>query len=716
MQGETPPGMLLPTRRKAMIMAAVMLALFLAALDQTIVAVALPKVVADLGGLDLFAWPLTSYLLASTVVFPVVGRLSDMYGRKPFLLIGIVVFLIGSALAGLAGTMSELIGFRAVQGLGAGLIMANAFAVLGDLFSPAERGRWIGLFAAVWALASVIGPLAGGTITDELSWRWVFFINIPVGALAIPFVLWQLPWFRSGIKGRIDYLGSALLVAGAVPLMLALSWAGNQFGWGEFPVVLSFALAGVFIVGFIYVQARMGDDAVLPLALFRNRVFLVATAVAMIVGVVLFSAAQFIPLFLQGAQGATATNSGLVTLPFALAFVAASVVGGQAVSRTGRFRPIALFGGGLVVSGCLLIWTLDLDSSKNLTRGYMAVLGVGLGLVMPMFALAVQNAVPYRLLGVASASNQFFRQIAGTMGVAIFGSVMVTQFASRLSAAFPTGLEELKQTPQILLDSERLESFRASVEADDPGTSVAVVRAAQEALGSSVTDLFLVAAILSAVAVGFILLTPKVRMRTRDDLLGTKSDADSDAPPPASPDADIAAESAAEPVAEPAAEVVAATVVVDQTSRRTPLPVPVRVGDDGLPVRAGVGRRSAVLSAAFAGLVLGLLAAIVPRDEADGRGSSRRRTLLSVVGDARREIARALATEPPPPPPSRTERLLGRIDDALYAADESETMASLRAGRRQARRTVRTTRRRLADTIDVRRDPRDGRRGRRGPP
>ena len=709
MHGETPPGMLLPTRRKAMIMAAVMLAMFLAALDQTIVAVALPKVVADLGGLDLFAWPLTSYLLASTVVFPVVGRLSDMYGRKPFLLIGIVVFLIGSALAGVSGTMSELIGFRAIQGLGAGLIMANAFAVLGDLFSPAERGRWIGLFAAVWALASVVGPLAGGTITDELSWRWVFYINIPIGALAIPFVVWQLPWFRSAIKGRVDYRGGLLLVAAGVPLMLGLSWAGNQFGWGEYPVLLSFVLAGVFTALFIFVEARMGDDAVLPLVLFRNRVFLVATAVAMIVGVVLFSVAQFIPLFLQGAQGATATNSGLVTLPFAFGIVVGSVVGGQIVSRTGRFRPIALFGAGLLVLGCLLLWTLDLDSSKNLTRAYMTVLGLGLGMVMPMFALAVQNAVPYRFLGVASASNQFFRQIAGTMGVAIFGSVMVTQFASRLSAAFPTGIEELKQTPQILLDPDRLDRFRASVEADDPGTSGAVVRAAQEALGSSVTDLFLVAGILAAIAVGVILLTPQIRMRTREDLLGEASatrprsaqpvsepadDDESDAVGSDDVDSDVACGDEPEPVASFA-------------SGEGPLiPDRLRSRADGVGRRSlGLGRGSVFL-ASVAGLVIGLLAAVVPRDGRDADGRYRRRTLLRVVEDARREISRALASEPVPPPPSRAERWMDRVDDALFTVDESEAMASLRAGRRRVRRTTRSARHRLADAIDVRRDPR----------
>ena len=516
---DLPPGLFLPHRQKIFIVSAIMLSLFLAALDSTIMSVAMPRVVSDLGGLDLFAWPFTSYLLASTVIVPVVGKLSDVYGRKPFLLTGIAVFLLGSVLAGLSESMTALIGFRMVQGLGAGFIMANVFATLGDLFSPAERGRWVGAVSGTFALASVIGPLVGGALTDELSWRWVFYINVPVALVALPVVAIWMPWFRSPRKARIDYLGGAAVIAAGVPLLLGFSWAGNQYAWTDPRVVICFLLAAAFIALFVWAERRAGDWAVLPLALFRNRVFLVSSLVTITLGFAMFGAIQFMPLFLQGAQGVSATNSGTVTMPMMIGIVVGSVAAGQFLSRGVGLRPLALAGGALMVVGPALLATLDVDSSRLLTRGYMVVMGLGVGVGLPLYGLAIQNALPHRLLGVGTASTQFFRQVGGSVGVAILGSLMASGFSRELSRAFPDGFETLKQRPQTLLDPEALERFRASVEATDPGAADAIIETARGALAGTLTELFLIGAGVMALALVIAAFLPSVRARTSAELV-----------------------------------------------------------------------------------------------------------------------------------------------------------------------------------------------------
>ncbi len=516
--GGLPPGMTLPARRKALVLAGVLSTMFLAALDQTIVSVALPRIVGDLGGLDLFVWPFTAYMLSSTALVPVVGKLSDIYGRKPFMLAGILIFVLGSWLSGAAGDMPQLIAFRAVQGVGAGFIMTTAFTSIGDLFAPKDRGRWLGLFSATFGLASIIGPLAGGALTDHLSWRWVFYINIPVAMLAFALVAFGMPWHRQPRKASIDWLGAALLVGIVTPLLLALSWAGNQYGWTELPVLASLGTAGVLFVLFLF-QTRRAEEPVLPLHLFKNRVYAVSIGSTVVLGAGMFGAIQFLPLFLQGAQGVSATNSGLVTMPMMGGMVFGSVLTGQLLSRGRDMRGLTVLGGLSLISAFYLLSTLETTSSPWSTRGYMVLMGLGMGFWMPIFQLAVQNTLPHSQLGVGTASVNFFRQVGGTFSVAIFGSLLARSFASKLAAAVPPEFEILIEDPQILLRPESVAALAATIDAQSPGTSGDVIEAARVALASSVTDIFLVGVAIVSVGLAIGLFMPRIKMRGREEMM-----------------------------------------------------------------------------------------------------------------------------------------------------------------------------------------------------
>ena len=362
------------------------------AMNLTIVNVALPRIVADLGGLDLFAWPVTAYLLASTAPMPLAGKLGDVFGRKPLIVVGIVIFIGGTAITGLASSMEQLIVFRAVQGVGGGLIMAAAFTTVGDFFAPADRGRWQGLFAGVFALSLVIAPHVGGSLTDYLSWRWVFFVNLPVAAIALAVVLWGMPWFRPRERRPIDYRGGLLLIAATVPLLVGLSRAGNQYGWTESPVVIAFVIGAAAILLFLLFERRR-PDGVLPLSLFRNRVFVVSSLIAATIGVGMFGVMQFLPLFIQGVQGESATSSGTVTMPMAIGIVIGSALTGQIMSRGLPYRPLAVGGGGAVAAslGIFLLSSLSADSGTWASRGYMVVFGLGVRHAPPDHGLGAER-------------------------------------------------------------------------------------------------------------------------------------------------------------------------------------------------------------------------------------------------------------------------------------------------------------------------------------
>jgi EmrB/QacA subfamily drug resistance transporter len=487
-------------RQKAIIMAGTMLGLFTAAMDQTIVGTSMPRIIAQLGGFGLFAWVGTGFMLASTSTLPIVGKLSDIHGRKPFYMAGIAILMLGSALCGSAQNIEQLIAFRVIQGFGAGMVMGLAFALLGDVFTPAERGRWAGLMSAVFASASVLGPLIGGTLTDHFHWRWVFYVNLPLGAVALTVLFFGMPNFRPSRHDKLDIPGAILLLATVVPLLMGLSWAGSRYEWLSWQVLGMFTWAALGLCAFIWVEART-EEPLLPLSLFKNRIFSVSSGVTILSGFAMMGALFYIPLFVQGVLGSSATNSGFVTMPMMIAMAIASAVAGQAMSRSGRYKYIGI--GGLMVMTCgmYLLSRLNVDSAnRDVTIG-MVVLGIGLGAAIPLFMLAVQNAVPYRLMGIATSSQQFLRSVGGTMGVAVMFSLIQAKYHEGLAQSVPqpvreqAPLSEAIQDPQFLLNTEaagRLEQAFAGLGPQGAQLYDATLQAVRGSLAVAIADTFLI--------------------------------------------------------------------------------------------------------------------------------------------------------------------------------------------------------------------------------
>jgi EmrB/QacA subfamily drug resistance transporter len=418
-----PPGYRLTFGRILAIYSGLMAALLLASLDQTIVATALPRVVSDLGGLGLYSWAFTAYVLAMTVTLPLYGKLGDVYGSKPLFVVAIGIFLLGSVLCGLAWGMVELIAFRAVQGVGAGGLFALTHATIGRIVPPRARGRWQGLVAVTFAVGSIAGPALGGVIVDNTSWRWIFFINLPVGALALLVIWLTMPRRAPRLHHSVDYRGAALLAGGIGALMLALSWGGRDYAWGSPQVLGAFAASVVLLAAFGVVERRVREP-IIPFELLRRPTVAAGIACVGLAGTAMLGVVAFVPLFVQGVLGESATASGAVLMPFMVAVAATAMLSGQWISWSGRYKPNSLAGPIVLGFGLLLLASMDTSTTTGRATLYMVIAGTGLGLMMQSFVVAVQNSVPLDSMGSATALTQFSRSIGTTLGVTLMGVIV----------------------------------------------------------------------------------------------------------------------------------------------------------------------------------------------------------------------------------------------------------------------------------------------------
>ena len=503
----------------------VMIVFLLSALDQTIVSTAMPVIISQLHGLELYAWVTTAYLLSSTVMVPVWGKLGDLYGRKPVLLAGIGLFLLGSWLSGLAGEfgtlpllgggMVQLIVFRAIQGLGGGALFTTAFAIIADLFPPRERGKFAGLFGGVFGLASAIGPLLGGYFTDHGTvtiaghtvegWRWVFYLNLPMGLIALFMVIAKMPKLSHAAKGSIDYLGAVLIVASCVPLLLALTFGGQKYAWDSPIVIGLFAMFLICAVLFVIVEKRVSDP-IIHMELFGNKVFTWANIAGFFSSMSFLSVVAFLPLFMQLGQGVQATTSGLSTLPLMIGLIAAATVSGRLVTRTGRYKPFMLTGMIVLLIATILMSQMTYSTSRFDLGWRMAVLGMGLGPLQSLYSVAIQNAVPMNRIGVVTSANQFFRQIGSTVGVAVFGTLLTNDLNSKLAAwAASSGL------PAMNLSKLRGLSVNAQIHSGMMDLPVAI----RVLIADSVTHVFMLSIIVVVIALSATLMIPELPMRER---------------------------------------------------------------------------------------------------------------------------------------------------------------------------------------------------------
>src|SRR5437870_1739394 len=504
-------------RDTVLTMIGVLLVMLLASLDQTIVSTAMPRIIADLQGFDRYTWVTTAYMLTSTVMVPIYGKLSDLFGRKVIFIIGVSLFLVGSAASGAAQSMNQLIAFRAFQGLGAAALMPIAIAVVGDLFTPRERGKWQGVTGGVFGLSSILGPTVGGWITDHSTWRWVFYVNLPIGIIALLVLIFLMPPLRSKNTGKvsIDYLGALLLICWTVPLLLGFTWAGSQYAWLSWQIIGLFGGAIVFVALFFLYEARLERQNAQPIiapSLFTNRIFTVSVLITMITSMGLFGIILFLPLYAQGVLGVSATNSGLLLSPMMLSLVFSSIISGQLVSRFGKYKWIAFVGMAITIGGSLLLLRLNVNSVYTDLIIAMIVFGLGLGFSMSLYTVIVQNALPTRI-GEATSGLIFFRSIGATVAVAAMGSILTSTYVTafhnaipaQVKAVIPAKMLSVFDNPNILLSPGIQQQLLARLSAFGPqgkALFAQLMEAVKIGLTSGIHNIFLLSTVL--MCIGFV--------------------------------------------------------------------------------------------------------------------------------------------------------------------------------------------------------------------
>jgi EmrB/QacA subfamily drug resistance transporter len=515
----------------------VLLAMFLSSLDQTVVGTAMPRIIIDLGGFTQYTWVTTAYIITSAVSVPIVGKLIDMYGRKYFYIAGLTIFILFSLACGLSQSMTQIIFFRGVQGIGAGIMMASAFTVIGDLFPPAERGKYVGYLSGVFGLSSIVGPSLGGFLTDHISWHWVFFINIPLGILIIALFVKYFPHIQPDqSRHRVDYLGAGALILTVVPALIALSWGGVDYPWASPQIVGTFSFSAVMLMLFIFIESK-SPEPIIPLSLFRNRIVAVSEIITFLTGVGMFGAIVFVPLFFQGVLGTSATTSGNILIPMMLGTVAGSFSSGQILSRAGgHYKYLGIAGTAIMASGIFLLSTMDIQTGYLTAIFYTVLTGIGLGMTMPLYAIATQNALPHKMLGVASASVPFFRSIGGAVGLAILGSVMNNRFAAEFLSQIPAQIKAivpaekltaLVQNPQALVSAQAQSQLQSMF--SQAGTQGAVllqqaVQVLRESLSFAISEVFIIGFIIIGLAVVAHIFLKEIPLRKDNGNMETLSD------------------------------------------------------------------------------------------------------------------------------------------------------------------------------------------------
>lgn len=518
----------LSSKRKLSIMIAIMAAMLFAAINQTITSTAMPRIISILDGMDYYTWTINIYLLTSTIATVLVGKLSDMFGRKPFLLAGILLFMIGAFLTGTSDNVYQFIIYRGIQGFGAGIIQSTAFTAVGDLFPPRERGKWMGLMMAVFGFSSVLGPSLGGFLIDNLDWHWLFWIFLPLGIVAFIMILTLFPKAKRGESTSIDYLGSLLMTTTIVPLLLAFTWAGTEYDWGSSQILGLLGGTVVSALLFVFVESK-AKNPILPLHLFKNSVVTISNIIGFIMNFGMMGAMIYLSFFVQGVLGISATYAGYVTMPMSIVMVVASAITGQKMAKKGKYKRYALIGIPIMIAGMTIMVFMHNVPMAVLS---MIVFGLGLGLGMPVFSLATQNAVSHKDLGVATASSQLFRNLGGTIGIAVMGTVMSNSLTKNLKEALqsssapdftkmdPKLAEQMLSfaNPQALMNKPMLEQTQASMPADVQPIFTQMIDGIRDALGQTLSTVFLTGTIVLVVAFVLVFFLKELPLRTSNQM------------------------------------------------------------------------------------------------------------------------------------------------------------------------------------------------------
>lgn len=507
-------------------LAAVLITIFFASLDQTVVSTAMPVIIGDLKGFDIYAWVFTAYLMTSTITVPIYGKLSDVYGRKPFYIFGLSVFIVGSALSGQSHSMLELIIFRGLQGIGAGAMLSMPRATIGDIFTPRERGRWMGVISMTFGLSSIIGPYLGGWITDHFGWQWIFYINLPVAILALIGTLYALPRVRAEKDVHVDWLGSAFLIAGLVPMLLAFTWAGSQYPWASSQIIGLFVFSALMLVIFGWVETR-AREPIIPTGFFKVPIFATTNLVSFLISVGMFGTLLFLPLYVQGVLGMSAQNSGAIMTPMMVSFIVAALVAGQIMTRTGKYKLISVLAALLMSVGLYLFTLLSADSNYTSVIIDMLVLGLGIGSLLPILNVAVQNAFPYQDMGIVNAAQQFVRSLGAVIAAPILGTVLANKFSAQMQSNLPTALKQAMSNlppaaqkvfsdPQSLTNAQTQAAIKSKFDAfGASGTQLyhQFIAAVHQSLAAGIQQLFFIALFFGLAALLVALFLPEIPLQ-----------------------------------------------------------------------------------------------------------------------------------------------------------------------------------------------------------